>query len=93
MALDVPSFLRAFPEFQDAPPPLVAAKLAYGMQLTPARIWGNLTEQGAFLYTARFLALSPYGRKIGLVRKDGKTNYDEDLTRCKRMVTSGYRVL
>lgn len=93
MAIDVATFLAAFPEFKDAPPDLVGAKLAYALQLTPTVPWGNLQEQGAFHYCARMLALSPYARKMGLVNKEGKTNYDDEITRLKRMVTSGFRVV
>lgn len=94
MAIEAASFKAAFPEFNAAPNDLVTAKLAYASALTPDTIWGDLKEQGAFLYCARFLSLSPFGRKIGLVNeKLSLTNYDADLDRLKRMVTSGYRAL
>lgn len=93
MAITETDFKKAFPEFATAPSDLVTSKLAYGDSLTPVGIWGDLKEQGAFLYCARFLALSPFGRKVGLVNKQDVTNYDEDLARLRRTVTSGFRVL
>jgi hypothetical protein len=53
---------------------------------------GSLTQQATFLYCAKFLALSPYARKMALVAKDGSTIYDVRLKQLLRIVTSGNRV-
>lgn len=98
MAVDVPTFKARFPEFVDAPDALVQAKLNDSLTLTPAAVWGDNTidnsiaQQGAFYYCARFLALSPYARKLALVAKDGTTQYDRELFRLRSIVTSGLRM-
>jgi hypothetical protein len=59
----------------------------------PAGFGGDLTQMGVFLYCAKFLALSPFARKMALTNKDGSTIYDARLNELKRTVTSGARVL
>lgn len=93
MAITVADFKVAFPEFAAAPVDLITAKLAMGARLAPAAVWGTFAEDGAFHYCARFLALSPFGRKIALVTKTGVTIYDEEIRRLKYCVTNGSRVL
>lgn len=98
MPIDVDSFKASFPEFADAPAALVQAKLSYALTLTPNEVWGDDTDggirqQGAFHYTARFLALSPFARNLKLTGRKGETNYDGEIERLKRIVTSGFRSL
>lgn len=92
MAIDVPTFLSRFPEFKDAGIPFIYATLARALTYVPICPWGTHQQEGAFLYCARFLALSPFGRKMNLANKANETNYDKDLQRVKYIVTSGYRV-
>lgn len=104
MAIDVATFRSLYPEFNDAPDPLVAGKLAEAQQMVPDGVWGqgsvssglggggSLTQQATFLYCAQFLAKSPFARAMNLVGKTGETIYDERLERLKRTVTSGHRV-
>lgn len=94
MAIDVDTFKAEFPEFIDAPDGLVTSNLDRGQQLTSTTTWGDsdIREQGVFLYCAKFLALSPYARKMGLVNDKGMTNYDARLEEMMRMVCSGFRV-
>lgn len=91
MAIDVPTFLQTFPEFTDAGPTLIGAMLTRAQQYTPTVPWGVFQQEGAFLYCARFLALTPWGRKANLANKNGQTNYDQDLRRVTLMVTAGLR--
>jgi len=91
VAIDVPTFKAAFPEFVDAPDDLVQAQLDFATARATPSVWGGLTEEGAFVYCARFLALSPYSRHMGLVNEKGGTNYDERLNQLLLTVTSGYR--
>lgn len=98
MATDTATFKTVFPEFQDAPAPLVDAKLAQALTLTPTEVWGDdgdgtMRQQGVFYYTARFLALSPFARNMALVNKAGVTSYDVELQRLKSIVASGFRSL
>ena len=99
MAIDVATFLKEFPEFRDAPTDLLEATLIRAQEMVPDFVWGSagpdhsLTEQGTFLYCARFLALSPYARKLALVGKTGRTIYDDRLDQLKRTVSSGFRAL
>lgn len=92
MAIDVPTFLARFPEFKDAGAVFISVQLTRALHYVPDCPWGLHKEEGAFLYCARFLALSPYGRKLNLVNKKGETNYDKDLQRITHIVTSGFRV-
>lgn len=92
MAITVADFLAAFPEFKDAGTPLLSATLARAQQYTKdVCIWGDYQQEGTFLYCARFLALSPYGRKMNLANKANETNYDVELKRVKFIVTAGKR--
>lgn len=98
MAIDVATFKANFPEFQDAPDALVQAQLNYAISMINLPQWGismsqDLTEQGTFLYCAKYLALSPYARKMALVSKEGKTIYDDRLRQLVRIAASGHRVL
>jgi hypothetical protein len=52
----------------------------------PASIWGVYQEEGAFLWCAKFLALSPFGRKMAMVDAQEKTAYDSRLTALLRAV-------
>lgn len=103
MAIDVPTFLASFPEFNDAPAALISAKLAEAALMCPDTVWGqgtaspgggggSLTQRGTFLHCARFLALSPYARKMQLASKDGRTIYDGEIRTLQLTVTSGFRV-
>lgn len=97
--IDVPTFLTLYPEFKDATPVLLNVMLTRALQYTNnVLIWGTGTglnpgwkQEGTFLHMARFLALSPFGRNAKLSDGRGRTNYDEDLRRLVRKVTSGYR--
>lgn len=97
MAVDVPTFVARFPEFQDAPTDLVQAKLNDAITLCPSAVWGDssvdssIAQQGIFHYCAQALALSPFARKLALAAEDGRTIYDRRLTMLKLIVTSGYR--
>ena len=91
MAIDVQTFLQTFPEFKDAGAVLINAMLVRAQQYTPLCPWGTFQQEGTFLYCARFLALSPWGRKMNLANKANETNYDRDLQRVKYIVTSGLR--
>ena len=66
--------------------------LTRAQQYTPICPWGTWQQEGAFLYTARFLALSPWGRKMNLANKANQTNYDVDLRRVILTVTAGGRI-
>lgn len=97
MALTVADFLISFPEFYDAPATLVSAKLADAVTMCDPAAWGaeparDLTQQGVFLYTASFLAESPYGRKMALVDDRGRSIYQQRLDVLKRIVGIGFRV-
>lgn len=91
--IDVATFRAGYPEFKDAPDSLVTAKLEEATILVPIGVWGALQQQAAFLYCARFLSLSPFGRHMSLAKEDGSTLYDERLDRLRFTVTSGFRVL
>jgi hypothetical protein len=92
MAIDVPTFLASFPEFKDAGTPLIQATLNRALLFVPISTWRvDFQQEGAFLYCARFLSLTPWGRKMNLANKSGETNYDRELQRVKNIVTAGLR--
>lgn len=41
MGLDVPTFLLGYPEFQDAPPTLIQAKLNEAILMVPQSVWSG----------------------------------------------------
>lgn len=108
MAVDVSTFLTSYPEFKDAPQPLIQAKLDEAqLQILPA-IWNALgdptrdyTQFATFLYAADELFNSPFSRHMARVdqgndrqgvRSDASP-YKIKLDQLKRTVTSGWRVL
>ena len=94
MAIDVATFKASFPEFAAAPNTLVESQLDYAEVRCPLDVWGDLREEGIFIYCARFLAQSPYARKMGMTGfKEGRTPYDDRLAQLIRTVASGFRVL
>lgn len=101
MALTVRTFQALYPEFADAPPALVQAKLDEAVLMCPESIWGDMTDQGVGLYVAQFLYDSPFSRHMARVdqgndrqgvRSDASP-YVDRLQRLKQQVASGYRVL
>lgn len=93
MAVDAASFKAAFPEFGNAPNALVDATIARASLVCPASVWGAFVDQGIELTTAQWLALSPFGRSVQLVNKDGSTAYDQRLADLMTAVAGGPRVL
>lgn len=95
MAIDIATFKLAFPEFRDAPDDVVATQLAYAETRAPVSIWGDRAEEGAFLWCAKFLAMSPFGRHMGLVdvKQGGETPYDQRLAELLRAVAPRHLVL
>lgn len=89
MPITVDDFKEAFPEFADAPPDLVTKHLTYAQTRTPPSVWGDFTEEGTFLWCARFLALDPFGRKMGVIdeKNGGTTAYDSRLSELLRAVS------
>lgn len=85
-------FRTQFPEFQEAPDSLILGKMREAESRTDAFVWGAKREQGIAYLTAHLIALSPGGRAMQLVQKDGSTPYYETLTTLRRAVTMGLRV-
>lgn len=84
-------FKAAFPEFEKAPDALVNAKIRIAELRTNSTVWGEQYEIGVSYLAARLLALSPFGRPMQLVNKDGSTVYDEPWRTSRDAVASGYR--
>ena len=75
-------FLASYPEFATAPVDLVAARLAEADARTAQMVFdADVRDYRVMLLAARLLAISPYGRRMQLVNKDGSTTYDADLHR------------
>lgn len=84
-------FKASFPEFRSAPDALVTLKMTDAAESTSVAVWGATYDKGIYYRTADLLAKSPFGRKMGLVNKDGTTAYSADLRRLEELVTVGYR--
>lgn len=83
-------FLVQFPEFAQAPPALVAAKLADAVARTSTEAFSaSAIDRHVYLLCARLLALSPFGRDMRLVADDNVTVYDADLLAMARTATVG----
>lgn len=91
MPLDTAAFLVHHPEFTSTPTATVQAKLDEAYRRTPAKVWGNLQDDGARYLAAHLLALLPNAR-------DMRVGAKEDLYHAERMrlvgvVASGFRVV
>lgn len=86
------SFLAEYPEFDGADVAIVDAKIAAAQLRTPARIWGDLEDEGVSLLTAHMLAMSPYARELKLLNDAGETIYGKRRAELERTVSSGFRV-
>lgn len=93
MAVTAAAFKAFHPEFVNVDDDLVTRKLADAATLCPSFVWGDFADNGTRLEAARALALSPPGRDLKLVSKDGETVYDIDLKRLRLIVASGGRVI
>jgi hypothetical protein len=60
---------------------LVAARLVEADARTSTAFGADVRDFRVMLLAARLLAISPFGRKMLLVNKDGSTTYDADLHR------------
>ena len=106
--IDVATFVASYPEFGQAPPSLIAAKLAEAQTLVYGPQWNaggdparDLTEQATFLYAADFLYNSPFSRHMARVGEGGakdsarsdQSPYKLRLDRLKLTAASGWRVI
>lgn len=92
MSVDTATFKAKFPEFENAPDAVVDAFITDAVVLCPDDVWGDFTDMGVELHTARSLALSPMGRGMEL-GSDGMTVYDGRLAELRRIVSIGGRVI
>ena len=100
MAVTVATFREGYPEFADCPDSLVQFKLDEAAATTWQPVFDSTPEAGrhlyeqiTYLYCAKYLALSPYARKMALVDDKGATLYDQRIRQLTLTATSGFRVL
>lgn len=93
MAIDPTAFIVNYPEFTNAPSPLIANELANAYLQCPSDLWGSYIDIGAQLRAAQALALSPFGRGMALSNDEGKTVYDSRLEMLEMTVAAGGRLL
>lgn len=93
MAVTAEQFKAKHPEFSNVDDSLVDNALEDAAVLCPDDVWGGLADQGTRYRAARQLALSPMGRDVKLVNKDGSTVYDEQINLLVQIVSSGGRVI
>lgn len=82
-------FVAAYPEFAPADETLVGLKLVDADLRTSTSYAAEVRDIRVGLLAARLLALSPYGRDMRLVNKDGSTVYDADLAAMDRANMAG----
>lgn len=92
MTISYADFLVEFAEFSNTAEALVQAKLDEAYRRTPARVWGDLEDDGAKYLAAHLLACSPFAAELKLVGKDRSTIYGDERHRLERIVSSGFRV-
>lgn len=73
MAVNVASFLVAYPEFLKAGEPMIGAQLAL-VELEVSDSFGDQRDQAVMLRLADTLALSPFGRNARLVAPTAATS-------------------
>lgn len=93
MAVTQAAFLASYPEFNPASTELLAAKLAAAELQVDADVWGGKADLAVMLTAAHLLAISPFGQRARLVSDAGKTTYEGELSRMKKTVGFGFRVI
>lgn len=93
MAVTAQQFLAEFPEFREAPPEVVAAKLAEAARNVDVAIAGAKADDLIKYWTAELLAKSPSAEFARLKNKDGGTIYTGRLQELIRVVSYGCRVV
>lgn len=88
----VATFKASFPEYTGSPDALVQRCIDTAEREADPGICGANWVDLVQFKTARYLALSPYGRKMQLVNKDGSTLYDADIERISALSACALRV-
>ena len=81
-----------FPEFANAPDPLVTVRIGWATLRTPIEIWNALQEQGIAFLTAHYLAILPNAKDMRKGEKPGESMYLRERQNLELMVSSGFRV-
>lgn len=82
-------FLVRHPEFSEATPALVDAKLAEAAEVIDSGVPGF--EFYLSKKAAQLLALSPFGQNARMVNKEGKTTYDVHLEEYSFLASLAHR--
>lgn len=93
MAVTADQLKAAHPEFANVDDDLVNSAIQDAALLCPDTVWGDFADQGTRYRACRLLALSPMGRDVRLVNKDGSTVYDEQIELLVKIVSPGGRVI
>jgi hypothetical protein len=91
--MDVATFKDEYPEFADVADAIVEAKLRDALAEIDVEKWGDDADRGQGLQAARLLVLSPHGSSAGLRLGAGKTAYDDEYFRLRRMIGTAHRVV
>lgn len=75
MAVSAATFDARFPEFAGRPDALLTSVLAAATARCHSDTWGTGQNEGILYLTAHLLALSPFGREMRMVNRDGTTAY------------------
>lgn len=69
-------FDARFPEFAGRPDALLTSTLETAHARCHSDTWGTGRNDGVLYLTAHLLALSPFGREMRMVNRDGTTAYE-----------------
>ena len=91
--VSVAEFLGRFPEFCDAPKPLVSSVLEEAKTRTDCDVWGTKWQFGVLYLAAHLLAINPSSKNMRqCCDAEGKSTYLKERYRLGCTVTSGFRV-
>jgi hypothetical protein len=89
MAVTLPGFRQAFPEFADTDDTLVMQKLKAAETRIAAGSWGDSYNQGVMYLAAHLLSIAPSGEFARLKKENRVTTYQLEWERMKKEVTMG----
>ncbi len=86
MAVNVATFLNAFPEFRKADQEEVRAKIGFATADVAAGTWGNRADEGIMYRTAHLLSIAPQGAQARLKSENRNTPYGVQYTELQKRV-------
>lgn len=91
--LDTSGFLARFPEFEEANPVLIDAKLTEAAHYFDEDLYGDLYPEAVGYLAAHLLSLSPFGTNARLDKTSDMTSYRANLDRLAALIPAGPLVI